>query len=77
MKTMASVKQLIKSFDDRLDVKSGVDVKSRDPLKNADFKADFLKKVRNAFEKKYKELNLNDSSKESMTTKFFFKALRF
>ena len=72
-----NLKTLVKTFDDRLSVKTGVDVKTRDPLNNTDFKTAFLKKVRDQFESEYKKLNLNDESKENVIAKFLFKPLRF
>ena len=72
-----NLKHLVKSFDDRLSVKTGADVKTRDPLNNADFKVDFLKKVRTLFENQYSTLDLNNDSRENVITKFLFKPLRF
>ena len=72
-----NLKQLVKAFDDRLQVKTGVDVKTRDPLNNTDFKTEFLKTVRRQFENEYKKLNLNDESRENVIAKFLFKPLRF
>ena len=44
--SQTNIKSLEKIFNDRLQVKTGVDVKTRDPLNNTDFKVDFLKTVR-------------------------------
>ena len=72
-----SLKTLERTFNDRLQVKTGVDVKTRDPLNNADFKTEFLKTVRKQFEGEYKKIDMNNNDKENVTVKFLFKPLRF
>ncbi len=75
--SLLKIQTLEKAFDERLQVKSGVDVKTRDPLNNADFKSDFLKRIGNQFSEQFKKLDLNDNSKENIIAKFLFKPLRF
>ena len=71
-------KGIIKSFDSQSSVKREGEVeKIKDPLTNADFKAELKKEVKKLFEERYQKINLNDNSNENLLVKFFFKPLRF
>ena len=71
-------KGLIKSYDSQSTVKKEGEVeKTKDPLNNADFKAELKKEVKQLFEERYQKINLNDNSNENLLVKFFFKPLRF
>ncbi len=72
------VKGLTRSFESHSILKKeGEADKQRDPLANADFKAGLRKEIKKHLEEKYKVLNLNDSSPDSLLVKFLFKPLRF
>ena len=72
------VKGLLKAYDQNSSIgKDSEQAKTRDPLKNTDFKIELKKKVKNMLEEKYRNADLNGNSQEAMLVKFFFKPLKF
>lgn len=70
------VRALVRDFDAHAALKKDVE-KARDPLANADFRADFRKQVKTALEAKYSALDINSSAPEASELRFLFKPLRF
>lgn len=72
-------KALVRGFDAQAALKKEGEAaeKVRDPLANADFRADFRKQVKLLLEKKYAALDLNAADADSQELRFLFKPLRF
>ena len=70
-------KRFIKNIDAESSTKREEESKAKDPLSNQEFKINLRKTIKAHLEEKYKSVNLNDSSDETMLTKFLYKPLRF
>ena len=71
------VKGVIKAFESHSTLKKEGEETKRDPLQNADFRANLRKEIKKTLETKYQSLDLNSNAEESQIVKFFFKPLRF
>ena len=68
---------VLKQFETQAVIRQESTARVRDPLSNADIKADLKKKVKKVLEKKYREIELNENDESAIKLKFFFKTLRF
>ena len=69
--------EVLKQFETQEVLRQESTARVRDPLTNADIKADLKKKVKKVLEKKYREIELNENDEKAIKMKFFFKTLRF
>ena len=69
--------EVLKKFETQSLIRKENTSKIRDPLTNADIRADLKKRVKQILEKKYRNLELNSNDDASLKLKFFFKPLRF
>ena len=71
-----------KSILNTVDSQSGVkktenEEKIKDPLQNSDFRISLRKDIKRQLEEKYKGINMDDESKETLLMKFLYKPIRF
>ena len=69
--------EVLKQFETQEVIRQESTARVRDPLTNADIKAELKKKVKKVLEKKYRELELNANDESAIKMRFFFKSLRF